>query len=294
MIGPNTRIIALIGNPVRHSFSPRIQNYFIGKYSKDAAYVAFEFEEENLEEAFNGAKKLGFLGLNITMPYKKKGFELVDQADRISTVTESVNTVKFNEKEEISTGFNTDVGGFLKSLDKKKFKWSESQCLVIGAGGAARSAIYGMILKKIKKIWVYNRTREKVANIIKDFETEGGRVIETLNNIDDLGNEIKNVNLIVNCTPLGMDIKDYKNILPVPDEWNLKGKYIFDLVYNPVETPLIKKAKKEGAVAINGIDLLVNQAALSFEVWFGKMPRLNYIEHIKETILVDIEKNKFK
>ena len=294
MIGPDTKLIALIGNPIRHSFSPRIQNYFIEKYLRNAVYLAFEFREENLREAFNGAKKLGFSGLNVTMPYKKDVFKLVDEADRISTVIKSVNTVKFDKKTGTSKGFNTDVPGFLCSLDKKKFNWSGSCCLVIGAGGAARGAIYGILKKKVKEIWVYNRTKEKVNEIIRDLKKEGSNKIKALNSISDIDNKINDINLIVNCTPLGMDIKSYKNVMPVPDRWNLRGKLIFDMVYKPVKTLLLKKAKREGAIAIDGVDLLVNQAALSFEIWFGIMPEQKYKEEIKGTILFDMENNKLK
>ena len=294
MIGPDTKLIALIGNPIRHSFSPRIQNYFIEKYSKDAVYLVFELREENLKEAFNGAKKLGFAGLNVTMPYKKEVFKLVDKADRISTAIKSVNTVKFDKKTGTSKGFNTDVPGFLCSLDKKKFNWSGSNCLVIGAGGAARGAIYGMLKKKVKEIWVYNRTKEKVNEIIRDLKNEGSNKIKALNSINDIDNKINDINLIVNCTPLGMDIKSFKNVIPVPGRWNLRGKFIFDMVYKPIKTLLLKKAKKEGAKVIDGIDLLVYQAASSFEVWFGIMPEHKCIEEIKRTILIDIENNKLK
>lgn len=294
MIGPDTKLIALIGNPAKHSLSPEIQNYFIEKYLLDAVYLAFEFTEENLKEAFNGAKKLGFLGLNVTMPYKNEVFKLVDKADCISTIIKSVNTVKFDRKKGISAGFNTDVTGFLSSLDEKKFKWRGSSCLVIGAGGAARGAIYGMLKKKVKNIWVYNRTVEKISEIIKDLSDEGGKRIQALDNINDLDNKINDINLIVNCTPLGMDIESYKNIMPVPERWNLGGKFIFDMVYKPVETLLLKKAKKERAIVIKGIDLLVSQAAASFEIWFGVTPETGYVEEIKKAILIDIENNKLK
>jgi shikimate dehydrogenase len=290
MISAKTNVVALIGNPVRKSFSPYIHNYFIEKYSIDAVYVVFELKEENLKNAFNGAKKLGFKGLNVTMPFKKKVFAIVDKNDTIASAISSVNTVKFDSKKEIAAGFNTDVGGFIKSLDKKKFKWKGSNCLVIGAGGAARSVIYGLILKKVKKIWIYNRTQKKVSEIIKDFKNFKGVIIQTLDNINNINDRIDDIDLIVNCTPLGMYDKEYKNIMPVPVNWNLKGKFIFDLVYNPVDTLLMKKARREGAEVIEGIELLVNQAALSFKIWFGIMPEDKYIDNIKNKILRDMTK----
>lgn len=289
MISSSTKVIALIGKPVKHSLSPRIQNFFINKYSKDAVYLTFEFEHKDLKEAFNGAKKLGFMGLNVTMPYKGEVFKLVDKPDKVSSIIKSVNTVKFDQEQGISTGFNTDVEGLLRSLDKKKFKWTDSKCLIIGAGGAARGAIYGALQKRIKKIFVYNRTKEKVADIISDFKSVGSKKIEALNSINDINYEIEHIDLIVNCTPVGMGTESHKDMLPVPESWKLKGKFVFDMVYKPIETGFIRKAKKERATVINGIDLLINQAALSFRIWFGILPA---IDDVRKMILDNIEKNK--
>jgi shikimate dehydrogenase len=282
MIGSDTKVIALIGNPVKHSFSPGIHNYFIKKYLLDSVYLAFGIREENLKEAFTGAGRLGFLGLNVTMPFKEKVFGLVDRAEGAAKKIKSVNTVKFYNKKGISEGFNTDAAGFMRSLDDKNFKWPGSSCLVIGAGGAARGAVSGMLRKKVRKIWIYNRDAVRAKKIIKDMGDEGAGKIRVLEKIDGLKNEIDGIDLIVNCTPLGMDIKSYKKLIPVPETWNLDGKFVFDMVYNPVETLLLKKAKKEGAEAIDGIDLLVNQAAESFKIWFGIMPEEEYIEEIKK------------
>jgi len=280
MINPNTEVIALIGNPVRHSLSPKIQNYFIKKYSRDAVYVVFEFQQKDLKEAFNGAKKLGFIGLNVTMPYKERIFGLVDKLDRPSEIIGSVNTVKFDKKSKISMGFNTDVDGFIKSLEDNGFNWTGKRCLVIGAGGSAKSTIYGMLKKKVAKIYVYNRTNRNVKEIIDNFKNIGSEKIEMLSSISDIAGRIEDVGLIVNCTPIGMDIKSYKNMSPVPESWDLKKKFIFDMVYKPSETRLIKKAREEGAVVINGMDMLVNQAVFSFKIWFDIMPEKNVIKEI--------------
>lgn len=280
MINSNTKVIALIGNPVKHSLSPKIQNYLIRKYEKDSVYVTFEFPQKNLKAAFNGAKKLGFIGLNVTMPYKEEVFSLVDKTDRASDIIKSVNTVKFDKKDGISVGFNTDVDGFIKSLDDKKFPWSGSKCLVIGAGGSAKSSIYGILIKKVQDIYVYNRTKEKVKRIIKNFKDIGSKKIKILSDISDINEAIDKVNLIVNCTPLGMDIESYKDLMPIPEKCNLKKKYIFDMVYNPRETGLIKKAKREGSVIVTGMNMLINQAVFSFRVWFGIMPDINVIKEI--------------
>ncbi len=134
MINSNTKAVALIGNPSRHSLSPKIQNYFIENYNINAAYLVFEFPESNLKEAFYGAEKLGFKGLNVTMPYKEDVYKMVRKLDKSAYLTKSVNTVKFLEKSHLSIGYNTDVDGFLKSLKDKNFDWKNKVCIVIGAG----------------------------------------------------------------------------------------------------------------------------------------------------------------
>jgi shikimate dehydrogenase len=280
MINPNTKVIALIGYPVGHSLSPKIHNHLIGKYSKDAVYVVFEFPQKDLEAAFNGAKKLGFTGFNVTMPYKESVFKLVDKTDSASAIIKSVNTVKFDRENNVSTGFNTDVDGFIKSVEDKKFDWSGKKCLVIGAGGSAKSTIYGMLKKEVEKIYVYNRTEEKVEEIINNYKNIGSEKIEMLPSISDIDSNIKDFDFIVNCTPIGMDIGSYKDLIPIPEKWNLKEKLIIDMVYKPVETRLIKKAREEGAVAVSGMNMLLNQAIFSFRVWFDIMPGINDVKEI--------------
>jgi shikimate dehydrogenase len=280
LIDPNTKVIALVGNPVRHSLSPKIHNYLMGKYSKNAVYLAFELKQEKIKEAFIGAKELGFTGLNITMPYKEEVYGLVNEKDRASEIIKSVNAVKFDEVTGLSTGFNTDTDGFIKSLEDKGFNWAGSNCLVIGAGGAAKSTIYGMLIKKIKKIYVYNRTKDKVRDIIINFKDIGSDKIRMLGSLDDIGSTIGEISLLVNCTPIGMDVGSYKKLMPVPAEWDLKDKLVFDMVYKPAETMLLKKAKEDGAVPITGIEMLINQAVFSFNVWFDIMPDINDIKEL--------------
>ncbi len=285
MIDSNTEVLALIGNPIKHSFSPKIQNYFIGQYSMNAVYLTFEFEKKDLGEAFAGLKKLKFTGLNVTMPYKEDIFKLMDELDSTASAVRSVNTVKFNKQNGKAIGFNTDLKGFLKSLEEKKFSFEGKTCLVLGAGGAAKSCIYGLLKKKVKKLYVFNRTYEKALIIKESFKNLGANRIMVVKEFADLSRLELETDLIVNCTPQGMDFNDYDKLMPIPEKWDLGNKYIFEMVYKPIETRFIKKAVREGAVIINGIDLLVNQAAFSFKLWFDIMPDT---VKIKEIILEDI------
>jgi len=236
----------------------------------------FEFKPDKLASAFNGMKAMGFIGFNVTMPYKEKVFEMVDAPDEESCGTRSVNTVKILPG-LTSAVFNTDVAGFIQAAQQKGYRWKGSKALVIGAGGAARSSVYALISKQVDKVYVYNRTTEKAKNIKKLFKINDR--IEIIKDLNDL-NE-KEVKFIANCTPMGMALNDdLKNMLPVPRHWNLKGKHILEMVYKPIHTPFVKKAASEGAEIITGIDMLVSQAAFSFKLWFNmnKLPETQKVK----------------
>ncbi len=284
-IDSNTEVLAVIGDPVKHSFSPKIQNYFISQHGKNAVYLAFEFRKKDLDGAFEGAKKLGFKGFNVTMPFKEDVFSIVDKLDSNASAVNSVNTIKFDKINNNVSGFNTDLDGFIKSLEEKDFSFKGKTCLIIGAGGSAKSCIYGLLKKNVKKIYVFNRTYKKVSLIKRSFKEFDGNRITAVKDFTDLNMLEGEIDLIINCTPQGMDLDDFKKLMPVPKKWDLGGKYIFEMVYKPVETKFVKKAIREGAVIINGIDMLVNQAAFSFKLWFDIMPDT---EKIKEIVLEDI------
>jgi shikimate dehydrogenase len=235
------------------------------------------------------------------MPYKEKIYNIVDELDESASIVKSVNTVKFLRDGKVSIGYNTDINGVLLSINNKGFDWTNKECLVIGAGGAARSAIFTIIKqpvkklyiynrtqKKVKKIlntfsnilYIYNRTQKKVKKILNTFSNISNNKIEIVRNLNNIESKIDNIDLIINCTPLGMDMSEYKDLSPIPDDWNLKNKYIFDMVYNPVETKLIKKGMKDGAKIITGIDMLINQAAFSFKIWFNILPNTRNIKNI--------------
>ena len=285
MTDSNTRLLGLFGNPARHSLSPKIQNYFISQNKKNSSYVVFEPTENNLEQAFIGTMNLEFIGLNVTMPFKERVFNLVDQTDKIASFIKAVNTVKFIQDKvssgSISIGYNSDVSGFIKSLDDEKFQWTGKKCLVIGAGGVAKSAVYGLSQKKAGKIFVYDIIPGKALELVNIFSKISS--IEVIENLDELSSEVAGIGLIVNCSPAGMDLeskKGLKKLLPVPSKWNLKGKFIFEMVYNPGETKFIQKGRKEGATVVAGIDMLINQAAQSFKIWFDILPDTNEIKKI--------------
>lgn len=273
-ISSKTKLLALIGYPARHSLSPFIQNLFLKDNNIDALYLTFEFPERKLLSAFNGARDLGLYGLNITMPYKEKIYQMADTTDSTSQVIGSVNTIRFDPgKNGIkSTGFNTDIDGFTVSLEEAGQDLENKECLIIGAGGAARSAVFAFLKKRAKKVYVYNRTREKAEKIKNLFFGEERKKIETIENFELIIKKKINFDIVCNCTPVGMNTQNMMDSIPIPESLELKDKIVFETIYDPVETKLIKKAKNEGARVIDGLDMLINQAASSFNIWFDIVP----------------------
>jgi len=316
-INSKTRLLGLFGNPSRHSLSPLIQNHFLSCYKINFVYLTFEPPAENLKIAFESAKNLNFAGLNITMPFKEEVFKLVDKNIGTAAAIKAVNTIKFLEEGKVSYGYSTDGDGVIKSLNDKKIILNGKSCLILGAGGAAKSAVYAILQKNIGKVFIYDIIREKAPGLTEDLKNnlssgasssknkintkkelkhaETGKEIKfndidkkisILTDLKDIESSFDSVDLIINCTPVGMDTGNYKDMLPIPRYWNLKDKYIFEMVYKPVNTEFLKKGKKEGAAAaINGIDMLINQAVFSFKIWFDIIPEEKIIKQVREKIL---------
>lgn len=283
-ISGHTELYALMGYPAKHSLSPFIHNYFFKKYDLDAVYLSFEIIPSEFKIAFLGGWKLGLSGINLTMPFKEDSTRYIDELDEDAAATGSVNTIKFDKQDGKIKGFNTDITGFIKSLDDHKFDLKESAVLVIGAGGAAKSAVYALLKNKVKDIYIHNRNPEKADGIkilFNKIYPEKIIVIKDLNQVP-----VKEIKLIINCTPIGM--KQYlkeKIEIPIPQAWDLENKFIFEMVYEPLITPFVKKAIKEGAEVIYGTEMLLNQASFSFETWTGIYPELTYLKkHFKDSI----------
>ena len=324
-IDSETRLLGLFGNPARHSLSPLIQNHFLQSYNTNAVYVSFEPSKDNLEAAFYGAKNLDFIGLNITMPFKEQVYGMLDSAEDGAKITNSVNTVRFNINTGSAEGYSTDGMGLIQSLEDKNFSWEGKTCFMIGAGGAAKSAVFSLFSKPLKKIYLYDIEYNRslyllntiTANILKMQDEKQGLVkkkstkaekiytekaaqmldeidnkIVVLTYLNEIEKELGSIDLIINCTPVGMDDgrPGSAGKCPIPSTWNLGGKYIFDMVYKPVETMLVKKAQNDGADAIiRGTDMLINQAAYSFKIWFDIMPSAKIIGEVKNIVKEKIE-----
>lgn len=262
----STRLSGIIGWPIDHSFSPTIHNYWISLHSINGAYVPFAVNPENFKQAIKSISSLGILGVNITVPFKELALYEMDELDSAAKEIGAVNTV-IVKKNGCLFGKNTDGEGFISSLRYNEPSWkpSERPIVVLGAGGAARSIIFALKSAGAKEIRIVNRTIEKAEKLATSFGNTCV-VFDWKNNKEIL----RDVGLFVNATSLGMKEKPYFDFsidnLP-------KDALVNDIVYNPIETDLLRNAKKRGNKIVNGLDMLIYQAAPAFYEWFGIMPK---------------------
>ena len=251
---------AVIGDPIAHSLSPKIHNFFLKELGIDGDYQAIRVEKSELRKAVQDLVNQGFAGFNVTIPHKEKIFEICDELDETAKLTGAVNTVVITKEGKLR-GLNSDVFGFLQNLKNSEpdFDLKQKTCFVVGAGGAARAVVFGLIQSGVKKIYLTNRTEKKLF----DAEFLDKKTFE-----EKLGD----CDLLVNTTSLGMSGQEPLLI----DLASLnKSAIVCDIVYKPLETELLKTAKSRGNKIVTGIGMLVEQALVGFEIWFGKKPNPN-------------------
>ena len=267
MITSKTSFIALIGNPVSHSLSPIMQNAALKYLGLDLIYIAIPCKDEDLESVLNSLKKINCKGLNITIPYKQKVFDLCHEISPIANKLKAINTLKLNPERKWSAT-NTDVEGFLYPL--KTLNLTKKQSIVIGSGGGARSVIQGLIDLNFSKISVVSRNKSSLNYLINNFKNQI-KIQGLLNDDINAQNLIEEANLIVNTTPVGMKAAGHEeNVLPYGESFwrSLNSKTIvYDLIYNPTPTPLLKFSAKKGCMTIDGLQMLVAQGLKSLSFW---------------------------
>jgi len=267
MISSKTSFIALIGNPVSHSLSPIMQNAALQYLGLDLIYIAVPCKDEDLELVLNSFKKINCKGLNFTIPHKEKVFNLCSEISPIANKLKAINTLKLNSEKEWSAT-NTDVEGFIYPL--KNLNLAKKKSIILGSGGAARSVIQGLINLNLSTISVISRNKSSLNELIKNFDNQI-QLQGFLNNDDRTQILIQEADLIVNTTPVGMKTTKYENnLLPYGEAFwrSLNSKTIvYDLIYNPAPTPLLKFSAKKGCMTINGLTMLVAQGIKSLSFW---------------------------
>lgn len=270
-----TQIISLIGYPLKHSVSPHFQQAALDHYSLDVHYEARETEAETLASVVNELRQPQYLGANVTIPYKEAVLPLLDETDDLAGLVSAVNTIVNREGRLI--GFNTDTYGFIRALrEDAEFEPKNMRAIVLGAGGAARAVSFALLREGIRSLVIVNRTlsrAEKLVCSLREYVLARGSSVDVVvlpRDGSKLGNVIKDCHLIVNCTVLGMKHSACERESPLPAHLIHKDVLVYDLVYNPLWTPLLSVAKEVGAKAINGLPMLVYQGAASFELWTGR------------------------
>jgi len=274
-ISGHTRVLCVIGYPIEHSMSPIMHNAVIHELKLNYIYLAFNVSPNNLNMAVKGFRAFNIKGINVTLPFKQKIMKYLDDIDPIAQKIGAVNTIKNNNGNLI--GRNTDAEGAKNALINAGYTISGKNILILGAGGAAR-ALTCILAKDINRIVIANRTEKrsiKLANELKknfSIKVEGKK-----NTISVLKEESKKADILINTTPIGM----YPNVekSPIPAEFLHKDLIVYDIVYNPLETKLMKDATKMGCNTIGGLDMLVNQGALAFEWWTNKKPNINLMKN---------------
>ena len=266
----STNVVGLIGHPVEHSFSPPMHNAAFEELNMDYTYVAFDVNPNDLENAIKGAQALNVKGFNVTIPHKIEVMKYLDEIDEIASLIGAVNTIDFKELK----GYNTDGIGAIRAISEVT-DVKDKNVVIAGAGGASRAISFYLAKYGINSLTILNRNVEKADNLAQDV----------LNSqlIDDVGaDSIANMDLgdadiLVNTTPVGM----HPNVNEAPiasAEMMHEDLVVFDAVYNPNETVLLRQAIEAGAKPVYGIKMLLYQGAESFEIWTGKKAPVDAME----------------
>ena len=249
----------VIGNPVNHSLSPKLQNYWLKENNINALYDKIKLNENDLENFIKDIRQQKITGCNVTVPFKQAVIPFLDKLSPEAKQTRSVNTIIFNDGSLV--GHNTDIVGFTKAIQGLSFNLRGKKVLILGAGGVVPSIIFALNKMGVSKIIVSNRTRQKAENLKNLFEN-----LKTI----EWGN-IEYFDMIINATSLGLNNEkinlDFSNVG--------KNKLFYDVIYNPAETNFLKNAKKNGNLIENGKLMFVYQALEAFKLWHEVEPKID-------------------
>ena len=275
-----TRLAAVVANPIKHSISPFIHNSAFEATNTNGVYLAWEVDATELAETVANIRRYQMYGINLSMPYKEQVIPYLDQLSEEACLIGAVNTVV--NREGTLIGYNTDGKGFFKSLPS--FKISRKRMILLGAGGAAKAILAQAILDEVSQVSVFVRSAsiEKTRPYLEKLQNETGFKADlfALEDVSELKARIIDSDLLVNATSVGMDGVSQ----PIPTSIVLPEKILVaDVIYQPFETPFLKWARNQGNHAVNGLGMLLYQAAEAFQLWTGKeMPTAQIWELLKQ------------
>jgi len=267
MISGKARIAGVMGWPVGHSLSPRLHGFWLDRYGLDGAYVPFAVRPEDLHEALQALPRLGIAGVNLTVPHKQTAIPALDRLDDLAQRIGAVNTIVVHPDGALE-GRNTDAYGFVQAIRQDIDGWSPATgpAVLIGAGGAARAILVGLLDGDVPEIRLVNRTISRAEALAHEFGPRVAVVPWAARN-----DALDGATLLVNATTLGMDGQPALDLsldaLPVASVVN-------DIVYSPLVTPLLAAAAGRGNRTIDGLGMLLHQARPAFAAWFGREPEV--------------------
>ncbi|OEC96408.1 MULTISPECIES: shikimate dehydrogenase [Methanobrevibacter] len=268
----STNIVGLIGHPVEHSFSPPMHNAAFDKLNMDYAYVAFDVDSNNLKSAIDGAKSLNIKGFNVTIPHKIGIMQFLDEIDEVASLIGAVNTIDFKNLK----GYNTDGIGAVRAIEEVT-NIKNKNVVVAGAGGASRAISFYLARYGADTITLLNRNVDRAMNLAEDILDSGLITEIKSDSISEINSYLSDADILVDTTPRGMH--PHTDDEPIARAENMQEDLVvFDAVYNPNETVLIKEAIKAGAKPVYGIKMLLYQGAESFKIWTGRKAPIDVME----------------
>jgi shikimate dehydrogenase len=287
-LGSRTRLAVLMGDPVEHSISPVIHNTAYRIQEVDAVYLSARVRAADLAEAISGLKAIGALGANLTIPHKHSVLPLLDDVHAEARAIGAVNTIVFQRSDDgvRTVGENTDVTGFLAPLSDLREAVRGESVVVFGAGGAARAVLYGCQTSLgPSRVTVVARNESRAREMVDELSQAGGAAEVEVVTFEEAADRVAGAAMIVNTTPVGL----HPNLTetPWPDVDVLgPGQIVYDLVYNPVTTRLLREARDRGATTLNGTEMLIAQAAAAHTLWTGlRMP----VEDVRDVVVRTLE-----
>ena len=249
----------VIGNPINHSLSPKLHNYWLRENNIDAIYGKRKIDEKNLQSIISEVKEKKINGINVTVPFKKLVIPYLDKLSQEAEQTQSVNTIILTNDNLV--GHNTDIAGFTKAIKDLNFNIEGKKIFILGAGGVVPSIIFALNKMNVSKIIISNRTKKKAEDLKSQFHN-----LEIL----DWG-DINDFDVIINATSLGLN----KEAIDLDFSKFSNNKLFYDVIYNPVETNFLKEGKKLGNKTENGKLMFIYQALEAFKLWHGIEPQIN-------------------
>jgi shikimate dehydrogenase len=285
-----TRLVGIFGHPLSHSLSPAIQQAAFDYHKIDALYQAWPTSPEEL--ALEVAKLRGklYLGANVTIPHKVKVMQQLDSIDKMAMDIGAVNTIV--KENRTLVGYNTDAYGFIKSLKEGSgIDPSRKRALLLGAGGAARAAAYALAQEGVARITIANRTLNRAVSLSDEIRLILSDVLAISTDGSDLLKAASSADIIVNSTSMGMRHSEAEGQSLLHSEAIPASAVVYDMVYNPSETPLISEARQAGAIVVGGLGMLIHQGAAAFLKWTGKDAPIDIMMEAGEKALSQIASN---